>query len=66
MKPILFTPAELEALTLFIAERQELWTRHALDCGVPDPDRVPQVLALEYRRVVAAIQPQRNNTKGTR
>jgi hypothetical protein len=37
--------ATAEAITHFLAERKELWTRHALDFGVTDPTDLPRQLA---------------------
>lgn len=59
------TPTELEALTLFLAERNELWDIHARGCGVADPDRVPHWLAQTYqaamKRAAAAVPVNTTN-----
>lgn len=57
------TLAELEALTLFLAERKALWEIHARGCGVADPDRVPKWLAETYcGQVAAKTQNRRTQT----
>lgn len=45
------TMAEIEALTLFLARRSELWTAEAVEMGI-DPLGVPRKLALAYSRAV--------------
>lgn len=56
------TPAELECLTFFLAERAELWRQYCKDFGVPDPSAVPAVLATSYAQAVApATKPKKRN-----
>lgn len=61
---IVFVPltlAEAEALTLFLADREALWLRHAYDCGVGDPVRVAHLLSRAHasavQRLAAEHQP---------
>lgn len=56
------TPAELECLTFFLAERAELWRQYCRDFGVPDPSAVPAVLATTYAQAVATqAEPEARN-----
>lgn len=51
--------AECEAMVLFIAERAELWTRHALDCGVVDTENLPRNLAAQHGMAVTLKASQK-------
>lgn len=46
------TLAEIEALTLFLAEKYALWNRHALNFGVADPMRLAKELARVHAQAV--------------
>jgi hypothetical protein len=51
--------AEAEAVTLFLADRAALWNRHALDCGVPDPMRLPEALSIAHAAAVQGMATQK-------
>lgn len=57
------TTTELEALTLFLAERKELWDIHARGFGVAAPDRVPLWLSETYAGTVKRAVSRRSVLK---
>lgn len=46
------TAATAEALTLFLAERAELWRIHAVGFGVANPLDLPERLAKGYQQAM--------------
>lgn len=47
------TTTELEALVVFLRDRQELWRRHAVDFGCENPDQVVLELTHAHHKAVA-------------